>query len=42
MNLQDFMFPITERAIAVHNGQADFIDWENKQTYLSGDYKAID
>ena len=41
MNLQDFMFPITERAIAVHNGEADFIDWENKQTYLSGDFKAI-
>ena len=41
MNLQEFMFPITERAIAVHNGQADFIDWENKQTYLSGDFKAI-
>jgi hypothetical protein len=41
MNLQDFMFPITERAIAVHNGEADFIDLENKQTYLSGDFKAI-
>jgi hypothetical protein len=32
MNLRDFMFPITERAIAIHNCEADFIDWENKQT----------
>jgi len=41
MNLQDFLFPITERAIAVHNGEVDLIDLENKQTFLSGDFKAI-
>ena len=29
MILQDFIFPITERAIAVHKGQVDFVDSEN-------------
>ena len=41
MNLSAFMFPIVERPVAVHNGQTDFIDWENQETYLPNDYKAI-
>jgi len=41
MNLSDFMFPITERPVAVHNGQTDFTDWDNTQTFLPNDYKAI-
>lgn len=41
MNLSEFMFPIVERPVAVHNGQSDFIDWENQETYLPNDYKCV-
>ena len=34
LSLSEFMFPITERAVAVHNGETDFTDWENKETFL--------
>jgi hypothetical protein len=41
MNLQDFMFPITERPVAINNGQNDISDWDNLQTFLTSDYKAV-
>jgi hypothetical protein len=41
MNLQDFMFPITERSVAINNGQNDISDWDNVSTFLTSDYKAI-
>ena len=41
MNLQDFMFPITERPVAINNGSNDISDWDNVQTFLTSDYKAI-
>ncbi len=41
MNLQDYYFPVIERDVAVHNGQSDFIDMENRNTFLPNDYKAI-
>lgn len=41
MNLQDFMFPITERPVAINNGRNDISDWDNLQTFLTNDYKAI-
>ena len=41
MNLQDFMFPICERQVAINNGQNDISDWDNVQTLLTSDYKAI-
>ncbi len=41
MNLQDFIFPICERPVAINNGQNDITDWDNASTFLSSDYKAI-
>jgi len=41
MNLQDFMFPICERPVAIYNGQNDITDWDNLSTFLTSDYKAI-
>ena len=41
MNLQDFMFPICERPVAINNGQNDITDWDNVSTFLSSDYQAI-
>jgi hypothetical protein len=41
MNLTDFNFPVIERRVAVHNGEADLIDLGNTKTFLPGDYKAI-
>ena len=41
LNISGFMFPITERPVAVHNGKSDFADWENQDTFLPYDYKAI-
>ena len=41
MNMQDFMFPITERPVAINNGQNDITDWDNLSTFLTSDYKAI-
>jgi hypothetical protein len=41
MNLTDFNFPVIERRVAVHNGEADLIDLGNAKTFLPGDYKAI-
>jgi hypothetical protein len=41
MNLQDFMFPITERPVAINNGRNDISDWDNLSTFLTSDYKAI-
>jgi len=41
MNLQEYMFPITRRPIAVHNGISDFASFADKGTYLQSDYQAI-
>jgi len=41
MNLHDFTFPVTERPVAVFNGQNDLIDLDNRDTYLDNEYKAI-
>lgn len=41
MNLQDFMFPICERPVAIFNGQNDITDWDNVSTFLTSGYKAI-
>ena len=41
MNLQDFMFPICERPVAINNGRNDISDWDNLSTFLTSDYKAI-
>ncbi len=41
MNLSSFMFPVEERPIAIHDGVTDIMDLENRNTYLSADYKAI-
>ena len=41
MNLSEFMFPIVERPVAVYNGQTDFTDWDNPETYLPNDYKCV-
>lgn len=41
MDLEQFKFPITQREVAVSNGQNDILDLENPGTFLSGDYKAI-
>jgi hypothetical protein len=41
MNLQDFMFPICERPVAINNGRNDITNWDNLSTFLSSDYKAI-
>ncbi len=41
MDFHNFMFPISERKIAVYNGNSEFIDFENPQTYISGSFKAI-
>ena len=41
MNLQDFMFQICERPVAIYNAQNDITDWDNQSTFLTSDYKAI-
>jgi hypothetical protein len=41
MDLKDFCFPVSERQVAVNNFASDIVDWSNKQTYLSIDYKSI-
>ena len=41
MNLNDFMFPICERPVAINNGNNDITDWDNISTFLTSDYKAI-
>ena len=37
LNRSEFMFPITERLAAVHNGQSNFIDCENRDTFFSSE-----
>ncbi len=34
LNLSGFIFAITARAVAVHNGEKDFTYWGNKGTLL--------
>jgi len=41
MNLTQFMFPVEERPIAIHDGHQDIMDIENRDTFLSADYKAL-
>jgi hypothetical protein len=35
------MFPVEERPVAIHDGMQDIMDIENRDTFLSADYKAI-
>jgi hypothetical protein len=41
MELNKFMFPVEERPIAIHDGIQDIMDIENRNTFLSADYKAL-
>ena len=41
MDLNQFMFPVEERPVAIHDGVQDIMDIENRNTFLSADYKAI-
>ena len=41
MDLTQFMFPVEERPVAIHDGVQDIMDIENRNTFLSADYKAI-
>ena len=41
MDLSRFMFPVEERPIAIHDGLQDIMDIENRNTFLSADYKAL-
>ena len=41
MDLSHFMFPVEERPIAIHDGIQDIMDIENRNTFLSADYKAL-
>ena len=41
MDLSRFMFPVEERPIAIHDGIQDIMDIENRNTFLSADYKAL-
>ena len=41
MDLNKFMFPVEERPIAIHDGLQDIMDIENRNTFLSADYKAL-
>ena len=41
MNLEPFCFPVGERAVAVDNDRHSLIDLQEKDTYLTNDYKAI-
>ncbi|KPP99086.1 MAG: hypothetical protein HLUCCA01_11440, partial [Bacteroidetes bacterium HLUCCA01] len=41
MNLQDFMFPVTERQVAVNDLHHNGARWKDNQTFLPSPYKAI-
>ncbi|MBT4034778.1 MAG: DUF932 domain-containing protein [Candidatus Marinimicrobia bacterium] len=41
MDLNQFMFPVEERPVAIHDGAQDIMDIENRDTFLSADYKAL-
>jgi hypothetical protein len=41
MNLQDFMFPVTERQVAVNDLYHSGAKWQDHQTFLPAAYKAI-
>jgi len=41
MDLSQFMFPVEERPVAIHDGVQDIMDIENRNTFLSADYKAL-
>ncbi len=41
MDLNRFMFPVEERPVAIHDGRQDIMDIENRNTFLSADYKAL-
>ncbi|MBC8192624.1 MAG: DUF932 domain-containing protein [Candidatus Marinimicrobia bacterium] len=41
MDLSRFMFPVEERPIAIHDGVQDIMDIENRNSFLSADYKAL-
>jgi len=41
MDLNQFMFPVEERPVAIHDGVQNIMDMENRNTFLSADYKAI-
>jgi hypothetical protein len=41
MDLSRYTFPVEERPIAIHDGIQDIMDIENRNTFLSADYKAL-
>lgn len=41
MNLQEYMFPVTERQVAVNDLQSNGARWKDRSTFLSSPYKAI-
>ena len=41
MDLQEFMFPVATREVAVNDGTNDLTFWTDAGTYLRNDYKAI-
>jgi hypothetical protein len=41
MDLNQFMLPVEERPVAIHDGMQDIMDIENRNTFLSADYKAL-
>lgn len=41
MDLSTFLFPVTERPIAVNNGDLDITDWNDGNTFLPSNYKAL-
>jgi hypothetical protein len=41
MNLRTYCFPVVERPVYTSDGQSEWIDPGNENTFLKGDYKAI-
>ena len=41
MDLSRYTFPVEERAVVIHDGVQDIMDIENRDTYLSAEYKAL-
>lgn len=41
MDLKDFCFPVSERAVAVDDFSGNLVDWGNENTYLTNGYKSI-
>ncbi|SHG17298.1 protein of unknown function [Fodinibius roseus] len=41
MDLKDFCFPVSQRAVAVDDFSGNLVDWGNENTYLTNGYKSI-